>query len=96
MCQTQTSKPIDTCGSTDTGARTPDPLQVASRGWAPVGTSFRDPCSPHLESGLRPSCFTSREHPLGAIPTCVLAVSEEWTLLLPPHLDPNSKLTSPI
>ena len=57
--------------------------------------AFRGPFSPHLESGLWSSWFTPAEHPLRAFPVCTPIVSEEWTLLLPSHLDPTSKLTCP-
>ena len=67
----------------------------AIKGWAQVPPAFRGPFSPHLESGLWSSWFIPAEHLLRAFPVCTPIVSEEWTLLLPSHLDPTSKLTCP-
>lgn len=94
MWGAQICKPINTYGSTFTGSRTPGLLQVTIKGWAQGLPAFRDPFSPHSESGLWLTWFRPAEHPLRAFPICA-AISEEWTLL-PSHLDPPSKLTCPI
>lgn len=96
MRETQICKPINTYGSVFTGSRTPDLLQGTIKGWAQGSPTFRDPFSPHLESGLQSSWFTLAEHPLKALPICAPTVSEEWTLLMSSHLEPPSKLTCPI
>ena len=72
MRETQICKPINTCGSVFTGSRTPDLLQGTIKGWAQGPPAFRDPFSPHLESGLQSSWFTPAEHPLKALPSALL------------------------
>ena len=72
MRETHICKPINTYGSIFTGSRTPDLLQGTIKGWAQGPPAFRDPFSPHLESGLQSSWFTPAEHLLKALPSALL------------------------